>query len=110
MNCDKKSLSEIMEEIGPVIKYDDDGRKVFIFNPYYREKDPLKELFWKKQNADGTNGFVRNYFAPGAEYGYDSTTYEKFQQSGFPQTNVDPYSNLQQGGGFIQTNVDPYWY
>ena len=27
----------------------------------------------------------------GAEYGYDSTTYEKFQQSGFPQTNVDPY-------------------
>ncbi len=107
---EKKSLFEMMEEEGPVIKYDDDGRKVFIFNPYYREKDPLKELFWKKQNADGTNGFVRNYFAPGAEYGYDSTTYEKFQQSGFPQTNVDPYSNLQQGNGFIQTNVDPYWY
>ncbi|MBP5434561.1 hypothetical protein J6Z39_01930 [bacterium] len=51
----------------------------------------MKELFWKKQNADGTKGFVRNPFAPGAEYGYDSTTYEKFQQSGFPQTNVDPY-------------------
>jgi hypothetical protein len=33
---------------------------------------------------------VRNPFAPGAEYGYDSTTYEKFQQAGFPQTNVDP--------------------
>ena len=107
---EKKNFFETMAEEGPVIKYDDNGRKVFIFNPYYREKDPLKELFWKKQNADGTNGFVRNYFAPGAEYGYDSTTYEKFQQSGFPQTNVDPYSNLQQGGGFIQTNVDPYWY
>ncbi len=49
-------------------------------------------------------------FVPGAEYGYDLTTYEKWQQSGFPQTNVDPYSNLQQSNGFIQTNVDPYWY
>ena len=37
-------------------------------------------------------------------------THEKWQQSGFIQPNVDPYSNLQQGGGFIQTNVDPYWY
>ena len=35
----------------------------------------------------------RNPFVPGAEYGYDSTTYEKFQQAGFPQTNVDPYFN-----------------
>ena len=83
---------------------------VFIFNPYYRGKDPLKEIFWETKNADGTKGFVRNPFAPGAEYGYDATTYEKFQQSGFPQTNVDPYSNLQQGNSFIQTNVDPYWY
>ena len=105
----KKSFLEIMEEVDPVIKYDDNGRKVFFFNPYYKGKDPMKEFFWGTKNADGTNGFVRNYFAPGAEYGYDSTTHEKFQQSGFPQTNVDPYSNLQQGG-FIQTNVDPYWY
>ena len=50
----------------------------------------------------------RNPFAPGAKYGYDSNTYDKWQQSGFIQPNVDPYSNLQQGGGFIQTNVDPY--
>ena len=81
----------MMEEEGPVIKYDDDGRKVFVFNPFYRGKDPLKEIFWSRRNADGTKGFVRNPFAPGAEYGYDSTTYEKFQQSGFSQTNVDPY-------------------
>ena len=91
MNCEKKSFLEILEEVGPVIKYDDNGRKVFILNPYYRGKDPLKEIFWVTKNADGIKGFVRNPFAPKAEYGYDSTTYEKFQQSGFPQTNVDPY-------------------
>lgn len=106
---EKKNSLEMIEEEGPIIKYDDDGRRVFIFNPYYRGKDPLKELFWRKQKADGTKGFVRNPFAPGAEYDYDSTTYEKFQQSGFIQPNVDPYSNLRQGGGFIQTNVDPYF-
>ncbi len=83
---------EMMDEVGPVIKYDDDnGRKVFMFNPYYRGKDPLKEIIWNTRNADGTRGFVRNPFVPGAEYGYDSSTYEKFQQAGFPQTNVDPY-------------------
>ena len=88
---EKKSFFEIIEEAGPIIKYDDNGRKIFIFNPYYRIKDPLKEIIWVKQNADGTKGFVRNPFAPGAEYGYNSTTYEKWQQAGFPQTNVDPY-------------------
>ena len=97
-----------MDEVGPVIKYNDDGRKVFVFNPFYRGKDPMKQIFWNIQNADGTNGFVRNPFAPGAEYGYDSTTHEKWQQSGFIQPNVDPYSNLQQSG-FIQTNIDPYF-
>ena len=91
MKHDKKSFLEIMEEEGPVIKYKDKGRKVFIFNPYYRGKDPLKEIIWNTRNADGTRGFVRNPFVPGAEYGYDSSTYEKFQQAGFPQTNVDPY-------------------
>ena len=90
---EKKNFFEIMDEVGPVIKYDDDGRNVFIFNPYYRGKDPMKQIFWKTKKADGTNGFVRNPFVPGAEYGYDSTTYEKWQQSGFPQTNVDPYFN-----------------
>ena len=88
---EKKSFFETMEEEGPVIKYDDNGRKVFIFNPFYRGKDPLKEIIWEKQNADGTKGFVRNPFAPGAEYGYDSTTYEKWQQAGFIQPEVDPW-------------------
>ena len=87
----KKNFFEIMAEEGPVIKYDDNGRKVFIFNPFYRGKDPMKQIFWKTKNADRTNGFVRNPFAPGAEYGYDSTTYEKWQQKGFAQPNVDPY-------------------
>ena len=80
-----------LEDLGSIIKYEDNGRKVFIFNPYYRGKDPLKEIIWEKQNADGTKGFVRNPFAPGAEYGYDSTTYQKWQNKGFIQTNVDPY-------------------
>ena len=80
-----------MDEVGPVIKHNDNGMKVFILNPYYRGKDPLKEIIWEKQNADGTKGFVRNPFAPGAEYGYDATTYEKWQNKGFIQTNVDPY-------------------
>ena len=88
---EKKSFFETMNEVGPVIKYDDDGRKVFIFNPYYKGKDPLKEIIWEKQKADGTKGFVRNPFAPGAEYGYDATTYEKWQNKGFIQPNVDPY-------------------
>ena len=90
---EKKSSLEMMNEVGPVIKYDDNGRKVFILNPYYRSKDPMKQIFWETKNADGTKGFVRNPFAPKAEYGYDSTTYEKWQQAGFPQTNVDPYFN-----------------
>ena len=81
---------------GPVVKIQietasGNPKWVFVFNPFYRGKDPMKEIFWGTKNADGTNGFVRNPFAPGAEYGYNSTTYEKFQQSGFPQTNVDPY-------------------
>lgn len=32
----KKSFSEIMDEEGPVIKYDDNGRNVFVFNPFYK--------------------------------------------------------------------------
>ena len=90
---EKKSFFEIMSEEGPVIKYEDNGRKVFIFNPYYKGKDPLKEIFWNIRNADRTTGFVRNPFAPGAEYGYDFSTYEKWQQKGFVQPNVDPYFN-----------------
>lgn len=42
---------EIMDETGPVIRYDDNGRRVFIFNPFYRGKDPMKEIFWEKQNV-----------------------------------------------------------
>ena len=33
---EKKNFLEMMEEEGPVIKYDDYGLKVFFFNPYYR--------------------------------------------------------------------------
>ncbi|MBO4698900.1 hypothetical protein J5690_04730 [bacterium] len=60
-------------------------------NPYYVNKDPLKTILFDGNNGSGKPLIYRNPFVPGAEYGYDSTTYEKFQQSGFPQTNVDPY-------------------
>ena len=88
---EKKNFLEMVEKEGPVIKYEDNGRKVFIFNPYYKGKDPMKEIFWGTKNADGTKGFVRNPFAPKAEYGYDATTYQKWQNKGFVQPNVDPY-------------------
>jgi hypothetical protein len=51
----------------------------------------LKEIFWNKQKDDGTKGFVRNPFVLDAEYGYDATTYERWQQSGFIQPEVDPW-------------------
>ena len=60
-------------------------------NPYYVNKDPLKTILFDGDNGSGKPMIYRNPFTPGAGYGYDATTYEKFQQSGFPQTNVDPY-------------------
>jgi hypothetical protein len=88
---DKKRFAEIMEEEGPFTEYiDEKGKKVFIRNPYYRGKDPMKEVIWRHQNSDGTWGFIRNPFAPGGAPTW-SNTYEKFQQSGFIQPEVDPY-------------------
>ena len=60
-------------------------------NPYYVNKDPLKTILLNGDNGSGKPMIYRNPFSPGAEYGYDLTTYEKWQRSGFPQTNVDPY-------------------
>ena len=61
-------------------------------NPYYVNKDPLKAIFFDGSDGSGRPMIYRNPHVPAnAEYGYDSTTYEKWQQSGFPQTNVDPY-------------------
>ena len=60
-------------------------------NPYYINKDPLKTILFDGDNGSGKPMIYRNPFVPGAEYGYDATTYEQWQQSGFPQTNVDPY-------------------
>ena len=81
---------------GPVVKIQvetvsGNPKWVFVFNPFYKGKDPMKQTYWKTKNADGTNGFVRNPFAPGAEYGYDATTYEQWLNKGFVQPNIDPY-------------------
>jgi hypothetical protein len=60
-------------------------------NPYYVNKDPLKAILFDGNDGTGKPMIYRNPFAPGAEYGYDVTTYEKWQNKGFIQTNVDPY-------------------
>ena len=63
-------------------------------NPYYLNKDPLKAIFFDGNDGSGRPMIYRNPYVPAnAEYGYDSTTYEKWQQSGFIQPNVDPYFN-----------------
>ncbi|MCR4799497.1 MAG: hypothetical protein K5860_03220 [Bacteroidales bacterium] len=60
-------------------------------NLYYVSKDPLKTILFNGDNGSGKPMIYRNPFVPGAEYGYDATTYDKWQQSGFVQPNVDPY-------------------
>jgi RHS repeat-associated protein len=60
-------------------------------NPYYVNKDPLKTILFDGNNGSGKPMIYRNPFVPGAEYGYESTTYEKWQQKGFVQPEVDPW-------------------
>ena len=66
---------------------------IMIFrNPYYVNKDPLKAIFFDGNDGSGRPMIYRNPHVPAnAEYGYDSTTYEKWQQSGFVQPEVDPW-------------------
>jgi len=90
-----KTETSLIHDQGPVIKIQTEGisgrpRWVFVFNPFYKGPDPMKQIIWKQKNADGTWGFVRNPFAAGGAPTW-SNTYEKFQQSGFVQPEVDPY-------------------
>jgi hypothetical protein len=83
-------------EEGPVIEFESEGpsgspRKIFIFNPFYRGKDPMEEIIWKIRTDSGMWGFVRNPFAPGGDHDLGTTTYEKIRQKGFVQPEVDPY-------------------
>ena len=57
-------------------------------NPYYVNKDPLKVIFFDGNDGSGRPMIYRNPFATGAKYGYDATTHEKWQQSGFIQPEV----------------------
>lgn len=57
-------------------------------NPYYVNKDPLKTILFDGNNGSGKPMIYRNPCVPGAEYGHDVTTYEKWQNKGFIQTNV----------------------
>ena len=58
---------------------------------YNMNKAPLKTIFFDGDIGSGKPMIYRNPFASGAEYGQDSTTYEKFQQKGFILPEVDPY-------------------
>lgn len=60
-------------------------------NPYYINNDPLKTILFDGDNGSGRPMIYRNPFAPKAEYGYDATTYEQWQNKGFVQPNIDPY-------------------
>jgi len=65
-----------------------------IQSPFYRGKDPMKEVYWKHKNADGTWGFAHNpFFNPeGVQYG---STWQRFNMNNdMPwlfQPEVDPY-------------------
>jgi len=83
-------------EEGPVIEFESESpsgspRKIFIFNPFYRGKDPMEEIIWRIKTDSGMWGFVRNPFAPGGDHDLGTTTYEKIRQKGFVQPEVDPY-------------------
>ena len=68
------------------------GAVMIYRNPYYVNKDPLKAIFFDGNDGTGKPMIYRNPFVPkNAEYGYDSTTYEKWQQKGFVQPEVDPW-------------------
>ena len=67
----RTEVSSIYEQ-GPVIRIQVDSpsgspRWVFVFNPFYKGSDPMKQIIWETYNADGTKGFVKNPFAPGAD-------------------------------------------
>ncbi len=80
------------QNLGPIIKNKDDVRGYSImFNPYYKGKDPIKEFFLDNVKINGGKGLITNPFKPKAEYGYDSTTYEKITNKGFNYGNIDPW-------------------
>ncbi len=88
----KETKYDVYQSMGPVIKNKDDVRGYSItFNPYYKGKDPIQDYFMEDTGPNGDKGLITNPFAPGAEYGYDSNTYEKIQQHGIIQPEVDPY-------------------
>ena len=55
------------------------------------EQRSVESNFFDGNDGSGRPMIYRNPFVPGAEYGYDSTTYEKWKQKGFVQPEVDPW-------------------
>ncbi len=85
---------DVCHNMTPVIVNKDDVREYSItFNPYYKGKDPVMDYFMEDTGPNGGKGLIINPFKPGAEYGYDSTTYEKITNKGFNYGNIDPWFN-----------------
>ena len=58
----KTEVSSIHDQ-GPVIRIQTENpsgkpRWIFVFNPFYKGHDPMKELIWETKNADGIRGFM----------------------------------------------------
>jgi hypothetical protein len=66
------------------------GATMFFRNPYYINKDPMKELMWEIENEDGTRGYVRNPFAPPADYNPYNSTADFWFHSGFNRGEIGP--------------------
>jgi hypothetical protein len=64
------------------------GATMFFRNPYYINKDPMKELMWDIENEDGTRGYVRNPFAPGADTSKQQNLKKLIESDGVVGTSV----------------------
>ncbi|MBO7127460.1 hypothetical protein J6W78_07960 [bacterium] len=74
----------------PFEKYESDGYIMFVRNPFYRQKDPLKMIIKEGHNGRGFM-FVRNPFAAPPEYNPFASTADFWFNSDFNRGNIDPY-------------------
>ncbi len=50
----------------------------------------MKEVIWETKNTDGTRGYVRNPFAPPADYNPYNSTADFWFHSGFNRGEIGP--------------------
>ncbi len=97
-----ETKNDIYQSWGAVITERDDIRGITVyFNPYFKGKDPFKEVFLGiESDPNGTTTFIRNPFVSSTlPYGYDQTTAEFWANSPYGRGNIDPvftHNYLQQ--------------